>query len=139
MLGVGSILASVEAVLAKLSSIRAADDIGDRLLALVAFVSRPQKLTGFQDELVEGSDGVLGGRLERLSIITWLVFVRQKSDFLNESEQGGLGFRGFHHSFHSGLVIGEFLTGITPLDFLSWWMVAFRNAPQPAFTTAGST
>jgi hypothetical protein len=63
----------------------------------------------------------------------------QQSDFLNELEQGRLRFRGFHHGFQRCLVIGEAPAGITPLDFLSWWMVAFGNTPQPAFTTAGST
>jgi hypothetical protein len=35
--------------------------------------------------------------------------------------------------------IGELQAGITPLDFLSWWMVALGNTPLPAFTAAGST
>jgi hypothetical protein len=94
-------------------------------------------LTGFQNELIEGGDGVLGGGLERVSIVTRLSFVLQKSDFLHESEQGRLRFRGFQHGFQRGLVIGELLAGIAPLDFLSWWMVAFGNTPQPSFAIAG--
>jgi hypothetical protein len=133
------LLVSIEAILAKLSATRTADDIGDNGLAFLAFVSRTQQLPGFQDKLVEGGDGVLRGGLERVSIVTWLSFVFQQSGFLYEFEQGRLRFRGFHHSFQRGLVIGEFLAGITLLDFLSWWMVAFRNTPQPAFTTAGPT
>jgi hypothetical protein len=105
----------------------------------LAFVSGAKQLTGFQDELVERGDGVLGGGLESVSIITRVSFVLQKSDFLHESEQGRLRFRGFHHSFQRSTVIGEHQAGITPLDFFSWWVVAFRNTPQPAFTTAGST
>jgi hypothetical protein len=35
------------------------------------------------------------------------------------------------------MAIGEFQTGIASLDFFSWWMVAFRNTPQPVFTTTG--
>jgi hypothetical protein len=53
-----SLLAGIEAVLAKLSSIRPANDIRDHGFAFLAFVGRSQQLTGFQDELVEGGDGV---------------------------------------------------------------------------------
>jgi hypothetical protein len=134
-----SLLVGIEAILAKLGSIRAPDDVWDHLAAFTAFVSRAQQLTGFQNELVEGGDGVLRGGLERVSIITRLSFVLQQSDFLHELEQGRLRSRSFHHSFPRSLVIGELQAGITPLDFLSWWMVAFGNTPQPAFTTAGST
>jgi hypothetical protein len=50
--------AAIEAVLTQLSSIRATNDVWDHLAAFVAFVSRSQQLSGFQDELVEGGDGV---------------------------------------------------------------------------------
>ena len=132
-------LAGVEAVLAKLGSIRAANDIRDHRLALVAFVSRPQQLTGFQDELVEGGDVVFGGASKGLPSSPGSPSCFNSSDFLHELEQGRLSFRGFHHSFQRGLVIGELLAGITALDFLSAWMVVFGNTPQPAFATAGFT
>jgi hypothetical protein len=133
------VLAGVKAVLAKLSAVRTANDVGDDCLAPGAFVRQAQQLTGFQDELIEGGDGVLRGGLERVSIIAGLPFVLQLGNLLHELEQGRLRLRGFHHSFQPGLVIGEFLAGITPLDFFPWCMVAFHNTPQPAFTTAGST
>jgi hypothetical protein len=49
------------------------------------------------------------------------------------------GFVASFHGFPRSLVIGELQTGIAPLDFLSWWVVAFGNTPQPAVTAAGST
>jgi hypothetical protein len=51
-------MAGIEAVLAKLGSIRAADDIGDCLLALVALVGRAKQLAGIHDQLVVGGDVV---------------------------------------------------------------------------------
>ena len=50
-----------------------------------------------------------------------------------------MSFRSFHHSFQRSPVIGELLAAITPLDFFSGWVVAFRDTPQPAFAVAGST
>ena len=75
--GLLSLLVGIEAVLAKLSSIRAANDIRDDLTAFTAFISRTQQFSGIQNELVEGGDGVFGGGLERVSVITWLSFVLQ--------------------------------------------------------------
>ena len=139
MFGGGSILAGVEAVLAQLSSIRAASDVRDHLAAFAAFISRAQKLTSFQDELVQDGDIILRGAVRDHSIFTRFFFVVQFGDLLHELEQGRLKFRGFHHGFQRSTVISEPQAGITSLDFLSEWMVAFCNMPQPAFTTAGST
>jgi hypothetical protein len=65
-----SVLAGNEAVLAKLGSIRAANDVWNNGLAFLAFVSGTQQLTGFQDELIKGDHGILGGDLEWLSILS---------------------------------------------------------------------
>ena len=72
-----------------------------------------------------------------ISIIIRLSFVLQPGDLLHELAEDRLKCGGFHHSFQGGLVIGEFLAGIAPLNFVSGWVVAFRNTPQPALTTTG--
>jgi hypothetical protein len=133
------VLAGVKAVLAKLSAVRTANDVGDDCLAPGAFVRQAQQLTGLQNELVEGGDVVFRGALERVSIITRLPFVLQSCDFLHELEQRRLSYRCLHDCFQRGLVIGEFLAGVTALNFLSRWMVAFRYAEEPGFVAAGFT
>jgi len=101
------VLAGVKALLAKLSAVRTANDVGHDGLAPGAFISGAQKLTCFQDELVQDGNGVLRGGLERVSIVTRLSFVLQLGDFLHELEQGRLRFRGFDHSFQRRTVVGE--------------------------------
>jgi hypothetical protein len=43
----------------------------------------------------------------------------QRRDFHYELEQDRLRFRSFHDNSQGGLVIGQFLTSITLLEFLS--------------------
>jgi hypothetical protein len=80
-------LASVEAVLAKLDAIWTADDIRHTLFAFVALVGRAHQFPGVQDELVQGSDIILRGALRDLTLIIWFLFVPQPGHLLYELEQ----------------------------------------------------
>lgn len=48
----------------------------------------------------------------------------------SNSEQCRLCLRGLDYGFQRCRVIGEFLAGIAPLEFLSWRMVAFGRILQ---------
>ena len=131
-------LAGVKAVLANLSAVRTANDVWHDCLALGAFVRGAKQFTGLQDELVQGGDGVFGGDLGRLTVIG-LILVLQAGDLLYKPEQRQLSCRCLHDCFQRSFIISKLLAGVTALNFLSWWVVAFCYAEDPAFVATGFT
>jgi len=73
---------------------------------------RLSRVTGFQDELVQGGDVVFRGALER-HIVVRLTFVPQTGNPLHELEHGRLSFRCLHDCFQRCLVTLVFLAGVT--------------------------
>ena len=51
-------LAGIEAALANFDSIRAADDIRNGFPALATLLGRPHQSASFEDELIEGGNGI---------------------------------------------------------------------------------
>jgi hypothetical protein len=93
-------------------------------------------LTSFQDELVQGGDGIFRGDLEWPSIITQFFFVLQPGDLLHELEQRRLCLRNLFHSFQRCLIVFKHLAGITAFNARA---VLIMVRQQPAFAAAGFT
>jgi hypothetical protein len=116
------VLPGIEALLAHLRSTRPANDARDGLAALLAFVGRAQKLTGFQDEFVEGGDGTFGGELER-PIVTRFSLVLQGGDLLHEPEQRRMSHGSLFHGLKCRQVAVVLFTHVAPLDLITRCLV----------------
>jgi hypothetical protein len=79
-------LAGVETILAKLDSIRAANDISNGRAALAAGFRSAHQSAGFQDQLIERGDCILRSSFEWFPGFVRLSFVHLKRNFLHELE-----------------------------------------------------
>src|SRR5260221_289467 len=79
-----SVLASVEALVADLGSVRAADHVGDYFSASAALFGSANQLAGLRNKLVQGGDCILGRDLEWLPALIRLSFVCEEGDGLRK-------------------------------------------------------